>query len=531
MSLLNLTRVAFRYFSTDTLFADVTFSVSPGDRIAIIGPNGSGKSTLLKILAGNLEPTQGKVVHRNALQIAIAELQPDSIQGIALLDFVIQAHAEIANLRDRLRALEQQLSSPEAATEYAAAISNYQIAIGPATEAQAIRALSALGFSTAEMELPLGQLSGGQRTRANLAKALLAKSDLLLLDEPTNHLDLGGREWLEKQLQMRQEACVLVSHDRVLLRSFARSILEIDHGKVQLFAGGYDDYHQRRNLLERNAWRDYDAFERRRNAADQAAERRARLAAKVAKAPAGARHSKDYYGRKAARLERTARILRERSAHETQVRKPWIEPGIPSLLFNQVDRGSDIPLVVKGLAKSFGAKCLFVGLDFQALRGERVAILGPNGSGKSTLLRILAGTVQADSGSVNFGSQARLDWFAQDMEHLDADQSALEICGDGTVARTLLACLRLRSERIMRPVSELSTGERTKVALARLLLGGANVLLLDEPTNHLEIEAQEAFEQALASYPGTIIAASHDRAFLAALGKDLKLVVLGGKRP
>jgi ATPase subunit of ABC transporter with duplicated ATPase domains len=262
--------------------------------------------------------------------------------------------------------------------------------------------------------------------------------------------------------------------------------------------------------------------------AEQAADRRARLAARVAKAPTGIRGGKDHYARKAAKVARTARILRERSTHGPQVWKPWEEQAIPPLLFDQIERGTDTVLIVRGLSKSYDSKCLFTGLDFQVRRGARVAIQGPNGAGKSTLLKILAGQERPDSGTVTLGADLRLGWFGQDLEHLDPDQTALEICGTGTVARTLLACLRVRPDRINRPVRELSAGERTKVALVRLLLSGANLLLLDEPTNHLEVEAQEAFEQALAAYPGSIVVASHDRAFLAALGDDLKSVVLGG---
>jgi ATP-binding cassette subfamily F protein 3 len=528
MSLLNFSGVAFHYSCSDTLFENVTFSVDRADRIAIVGPNGSGKSTLLNLLAGSLEPTRGEIVRRKGVAIVVAGELLAAEGGESLFDFVFQAHPQAAELRRRTRFLEQRLATSEAATEYATTIADYQKANGPAIEASTLRALRALGFSSAEDGLPLCRLSGGQRTRASLARALLAEGDLLLLDEPTNHLDLSGREWLEQQLQLRQGACIVVSHDRVLLRSFSRCILDIERGKVRVFPGSYDSYRERRFLLERQAWAEYHAFERRKTAAEEAAVRRDRLAARVAKAPTGIRGGKDHYARKAAKVARTARILRERGTHWAQVRKPWEEQAIPPLLFDEVERSGDTALMVRELSKSYGSKCLFTGLDFQVQRGQRVAVRGPNGAGKSTLLRILAGQERADSGAVTFGAKVRLGWFAQDLEHLDPNQTALEICGAGTVARTLFACLRIRPERISHPARELSAGERTKIALVRLLLSGANVLLLDEPTNHLEVEAQEAFEQALATYPGSIVVASHDRAFLAALGDDLNSVVLGG---
>jgi len=527
MSLLNFSGVEFHYPASDTLFQDVAFSVGQRDRIAIVGPNGSGKSTLLSLLAGTLEPTRGAIVRRTGLAIVVADQQISRDPAQSLFDFVFEAHPEVAELRRRMHFLEQRLTTPGAATEYATAVADYQQANGPGTEATTIRALRALGFSPAEAGLPLCRLSGGQRTRASLARALLAQADLLLLDEPTNHLDLDGCMWLERQLELRQGACVLVSHDRALLRSFSRSVIDIARGRVRVYLGSYESYRERRFLLERQAWAEYHAFERRKLAADQAAERRARLATRVAKAPPGVRGGQDHYARKAAKVARTARILRERSTHGPQVRKPWEEHTIPPLLFDQIERGSDSVLMVRDLAKSYDSKCLFTGLHFQVRRGERVAIQGPNGAGKSTLLKILAGSEGQDSGTVTRGVNLQLGWFAQDLEHLDPDQTALEICGTGTVARTLLACLQVRPDRINRRMLELSAGERTKIALVRLLVSGANVLLLDEPTNHLEAEAQEAFEQALAAYPGSIMVASHDRAFLASLGDDVKSIVLG----
>jgi ATP-binding cassette, subfamily F, member 3 len=528
MSLLNFSGVAFHYSGSEPLFENVTFSVNPGDRIAIVGPNGSGKSTLLNLLAGSLEPTHGKIVRRKGLSIVVAGQELNLERGESLFNFVFQAYPQAAELRRRMELLEQRLTTSQAATEYAATIADFQQSNGLAIEASTLRALRALGFSSAEDGLPLCRLSGGQRTRASLARAILEQGELLLLDEPTNHLDLGGRDWLEQQLQLRQGASIVVSHDRALLRSFSQCVLDIERGKVRVFPGSYDCYRERRFQLERRTWAEYHAFERRKTAGEEAAVRQAQLAIRVAKTPRGIRGGKDHYARKAAKVARTARILRERGTHGTKVRKPWEEQTIPPLLFDQIERGSDTALMVRELSKSYGSKCLFTALDFQVQRGDRVAIQGPNGAGKSTLLRILAGQERADSGTVTFGAKVRLGWFAQDLEHLNPDQTALEICGTGTIARSLLACLRIRPDRINHPVRELSAGERTKTALARLLLSKANVLLLDEPTNHLEVEAQEALEQALATYPGSIVVASHDRAFLAALGDNLKSVVLGG---
>jgi ATPase subunit of ABC transporter with duplicated ATPase domains len=369
-------------------------------------------------------------------------------------------------------------------------------------------------------------LSGGERQRAQLARALSATADLLILDEPSNHLDAAARVWLEETLCRRARACVIASHDRSLLAAFAERIVEIDRGHARLFEGGYDDYRRARAVLNAQAWAAYEAFERRKRAMDLAARRREALAGRVARAPGGIRGGKDHFARKAAKVARTARILRSRVGEQHRVEKPWQEQPIDGLSFDQVPRSGDLVIVAERLSKAYGARTLFRDLSFHLRRGGRMVIRGANGSGKTTLLDIINGSTQPGAGSLRIGANVDRALVAQDTDTQDAARSPLEICGSGLPARTLLACLKVRPECLNRPLAELSGGERTKVALARILTSGANLLLLDEPTNHLEIEAQEALEQALALYPGTVIAVSHDRFFIEALGPEVALVDL-----
>jgi ATP-binding cassette subfamily F protein 3 len=511
MSLLNVCGLSFRYPSTIELFRDATFAVDAGDCLAIVGANGAGKSTLLRILAGELEPGGGSITRRKDLRVAYADQQVPAAAG-SLFDYVFGARPHLARVRARLFLPER-----EAPCEYAELVNEYEGAGGYAAEGLTERVLTGLGFVPAEWALSPSTLSGGQRTRAGLARALHTEADLLLVDEPTNHLDIAAREWLEQQLAARGGACVLVSHDRTLLRRAATRVLEIERGRVTLFDGGYDDYHARRALFERQAWENYDASQRRKAAAEQAAERRSRLAAQVGTAPEGVRASRDFYGRKAAKVARTARLLKERANRADEVAKPWEEQPMPVLEFAGVRRSGDIALAVTHLAKSYPGKPLFADVTFHLPRGERLAITGPNGSGKTTLLRLLLGLEPADTGTVRFGAHVASGYYAQDAENLDPQETPLEICGPATLARTLLACLKVRPDRVNQPLGEASAGERAKVALVRLLVSGANLLLLDEPTNHLEIEAQEALEKTLAQYPGTIVLISHDRAFLGAI--------------
>jgi ATPase subunit of ABC transporter with duplicated ATPase domains len=321
MSLLNVSDLAFRFPATDDLFRDVSFEINSQDKIGLVGRNGAGKTSLLRVLAGELAPTAGSIVRRG----------------------------------------------------------------GPRAEAEARRVLAGLGFAAQECDLSLSRLSSGQRARAALARGLLSSADLILLDEPTNHLDIEARVWLEDYLRRTVAACMVVSHDRAFLNGLARRILEIEGGRIRQFEGNYDEYRNQRLLLDRQAWQNYQAQQRR---------------------------------------------------------------------------------------------------------------------------------MAADAGEIRFGANVQTGYYAQESENLDPDRTPLEVCGAHTLARTLLACLKLHRDRFTQPMASLSAGERSKVALVRLLLSGSNLLLLDEPSNHLEIEAQEAVEQMLSQFPGTVLLVSHDRRFL-----------------
>jgi ATP-binding cassette subfamily F protein 3 len=523
MSLLSLSEVSFAYACGTPVFEGVTLAINPGDRVALIGPNGAGKSTLLGSIAGQLQPSCGEIARRRGLTISWAGSQYLAGHPQTLFDFAFSVLPSLFALRCRICELERELTHP---AEYAEGINAYQEMGGYRAEAEVERTLAGLGFSPEDLARDVESLSGGERMRAQLARTLTTPADLLILDEPTNHLDTTGRAWLEEVLSTRDGACVIASHDRSLLSAFAERIVEVDRGHVRTFEGSYAYYRRARVLLDAQARSAYEAFERRKAAMALAANRREALAARVARAPAGIRGGKDHYARKAAKVARTARILRSRVNTEHQIEKPWEEQPIEGLSFSNVTRGSDVVLLAEGLAKSFGGRTLFRNLSFHVRRGGRLVIRGANGSGKTTLMNILNDTVPPDAGCIRFGANIERAVVAQDFDALASERSPVEICGSDTGARTLLACLRLRSECLNRPLKEMSGGERTKVALARVLHSGANLLLLDEPTNHLEVEAQEALEQALRIYPGAVIAVSHDRFFVEALGPDVAFVDL-----
>jgi ATPase subunit of ABC transporter with duplicated ATPase domains len=451
MSLLALAGVSFEFSSGTPLFNDVSLSVNPGDRIALVGPNGAGKTTFLRLLTGAIQPSRGSISRRQGLHVAVSE----------------------------------QDSGEDSCSK--------------------------------------GQ-SGGERARQQLSQAFATNADVLILDEPTNHLDLHTREWLERKLLRLHSAVIVASHDRAFLTAWANRVIEIERGRVQVYNVDYPEYRVMKQKRIEQQWSSYEGYERRKSAFDSAARQRDQLSAKVAHAPAGVRGDNDFYARKAAKVARTARLLRERiSDAGTKVDKPWEEQGIGNLTFDNIRRAGDFVLHGEGLS----VRGLFEDLTFYLHRGDRLAITGVNGSGKTTLLRVIAGQKQPDAGAIRLGTNVETVSIDQVLEQqFDFRQSPLEVCGTSTTARTLLGCLKVPLACLNRPLGSLSGGERTKVAMASILNSSANLLLLDEPTNHLEIEAQEALEQALRSYPGTVIAVSHDRAFLEALGDEAKVIEL-----
>ena len=529
MSLIHASAVDFRHDSqADWLFRDVSLDIAPGDRIALAGPNGSGKTSLLRILAGELQPVSGTIVRRGGLLVASVRQEVSAPPGELLQDFVLEAEAELSSLRRECRALESRLDEEAAALRYGDLLAAYAVAGGFLFEARAESVLDGLGFDARERALAMGQLSSGQRSRAELARLLLAPADLLLIDEPTNHLDTAAREWLECYLASIETACLLISHDRTFLAKATSRTFELRRGTLTTYEGSYDFFREQRSLAERQAWERYEAQQRRENAARRAAEQRMKTARNVARTPQGIRHGKDFYQAKAARLQRTARILRERSLHEPKAEKPFVEATIPVLDFANVPRSGDTVLSIDGLGKSFEGKRLFEDLSVSIGRGERWAVVGPNGSGKTTLLRILMGLQAPDEGRAVHGHGVRAGYFSQEGENLDPERSPLELCLqknlDERWVRTILACLKVGADQVRQPVGSMSGGERAKIALAGLLVGGFNLLLLDEPTNHLDIEAREALEGTLAQYPGTLVFVSHDRSFVETLASEVLLL-------
>lgn len=512
MSVVIVEQLAKSYGPQD-LFWDVSCSVARGDRIALVGANGRGKTTLLRILAGLEEPTGGQVHRARGLRIGYLP-QGASLEGDgSLWQEIMAAFEPLRAMEARLHDLEVQMANPAAAEEalevYASLRERFEAQGGYTYQDRARHVLMGLGFPPEEHDLPVAHLSGGQKTRASLARLLLESSDLLLLDEPTNHLDLQAIEWLEGYLNTWEGTVILVAHDRYFMDRVVRKVWELAFGQIEVYSGNYSHY------------------------ALQRVERRERLAREYQAQQEMIARQEDYIQRNiAGQLHRQAkgRLKRlERFKEQELLDRPREEQTI-SLRFQDPLRSGDKVIWTQDLMVGYEREDpLFHCPDLDLRRGECVALLGPNGSGKTTLLKTLLGQVAPLAGYARLGASLKIGYFAQVHSDLDPDKTPLDAVLEVknlplAEARNFLARFLFRGDDVFKRIGSLSGGERSRVALARLVLERANFLLLDEPTNHLDITSQEILEGVLDEYQGTILLVTHDRYLVDRLASQLWII-------
>ncbi|NLJ41451.1 MAG: ABC-F family ATP-binding cassette domain-containing protein [Clostridiales bacterium] len=495
-------------FGIDIILNQITFSVNDGTCMGIIGGNGAGKSTLFKILAGLLPQDDGDIYM--AAHTTLGYLpQNDTLQSDKnIWDELLQVFSPVLSLEDEMRQMEHAMAHcvsmdtneySELLKKYSKIQETFEEQGGYSYESYIRGVLIGLGFSQEEFYMPIAHLSGGQKTRVSLAKVLLRKPNLLLLDEPTNHLDLSAMQWLEGYLSTYPGTIMIISHDRYFLDTLCDNILEIENTNSTVYSGNYTDYQKQ-------------------------------------KAQSLAQQEKEYtlqqkeIRRQEAIIERYRSFNREKSIKAAKRRQKTLDrmEKVDKVQYSKdisfsfdVNRqsGRDV-LSVDSLGKTFDKEPLFKDVAFDIRIGDRVAIIGPNGCGKSTLLKIILGKLSPTSGTIKIGTGVETGYYDQELTSLNGENTVIEELWSSfpkmteTEIRNALAARLFKGDDVYKKVSSLSGGEKGHLILTKLVLSNKNFLLLDEPTNHLDMTSREKLEQALADYPGTILAISHDRYFL-----------------
>jgi len=499
ISLVSLTK----RFGARTLFSEATLQIAFGDRIALVGENGVGKTTLLEIVAGQLRPDSGERIVAGGTRIGYLPQEILALRGRTILEEVLAGCPSVADLETRLARLDVQIHETDDPTEkarlgmhYAEVQSQFESAGGYTIEPRARAILAGLGFKAEAMVQATDSLSGGWLMRVALAKLLLSEPEVLLLDEPTNHLDLESLIWLEGFLKGYAGAILFVSHDRPFMNAIADRVVEIEQQKLIGYVGNYDAYvtarAEARAILQ-------SAYDNQQKQIEQTQRFIDRFRYKATKARQVQSRVKQ--------MEKMARI--EPPSERAKIR----------FKFPQPPRGPEEVVTLKGVGKSYGGTSVYRrDVDLTLLRGVKAALVGPNGAGKSTLMKILAGVLSPDCGTRVLGPRVTLAYFSQhQLETLDPDGTPLSEIqaaapeGSQSFWRGILGAFLLRGNDVEKRVAVLSGGEKSRLALAKMLALPANLLLLDEPTNHLDIPSRDVLAEALRAYTGTLCLITHDR--------------------
>ena len=547
MSLITANNLSKSFGPVD-LFSGVTFAIPKGSRLALVGPNGCGKTTLLRILVGLDEPSGGKVARAKSVHIGYLPQEAEFEMEGTVWDACFAVFTDLIARQGELEKLETEMSSPasreQALIRYGPLQHEFERRGGYTFPTRIKQVLTGLGFATDDFHMPLDHLSGGQRTRAFLARLLLSEPDLLLLDEPTNHLDISAVEWLEGYLSQWEGAVVMVSHDRYFLDQVTNGILEMAFGVTEHYSGNYSAYLRTRE----------ERWEHRRETFEAEKEKLLKDVEYIKKNISG-----QNVNQAKGKLRRLSRIVQaiEQVGMEAVVNKKWIETSedvsigtspfgpdeaerrvrslrapvrtLPRLHLNlrSAARSGELVLRTKDLRVGYPGRLLFTAPDIVLRRGDCAALIGPNGAGKTTFLKTTLGQLGPLEGEVKLGASLKIGYFAQAHEGLNPGNTLVQEI-DSIMPQWLPGQIReylgkylFSGDDAFKKVSVLSGGERGRLALAKLALQDTNLLLLDEPTNHLDIPSQEVLEAVLDDYSGTILLVTHDRYLIDALGTQI----------
>ena len=513
MPLVSTSNLAVHY-GADIIFSGVDLDINERARIGIVGPNGGGKTSLLRVLVGLQDANEGRVARSNGIQVGYVPQHPQMQIGGTLREEVMRAFDQVRLLEKDLETAAQEPNgdAEQAGLRYAELLERYEALGGYTYERAVERMVDGLGLRAETLDAPASSASGGERTRAALAKALLGNPDLLVLDEPTNYLDLKGVTWLERYLTHFAPAVVVVSHDRYFLDEMATQIWEIDHGRMNTFPGNFSKYRVLKGERDLRQAKEYEAQQ----------EFIAKEQAFIDRYRAGQR-SREAKGRET-RLGRLERIDR-----------PDLDRSI-SISSGGASRTGQVVISTKGLKVGYtdgdGPTELLKVPDLKLARGSRTAVIGDNGTGKTTFIKTVLGMVPPLDGFVAVGQSVKVGYYSQGVDDLDDEQTVLESFLDiknmpFEDARSYLARFLFQGEDVFREVGACSGGEKSRLALARLLITEPNLLVLDEPTTHFDIPSREALEQVLLIYTGTILLVSHDRHLVSLLAESLLVTANG----
>jgi ATP-binding cassette subfamily F protein 3 len=490
----------YKSYAGNEILRGVSFQVNPNEKIGLVGRNGAGKTTVFRVITGEEAPDSGDIFKIGNLKIGLLQQHVDFNDNETVHTAALSAFKILHDIEAEMRRLEIAMAedyTEEILDRYAELQTEFERLDGFTYTARAEAILLGLGFTKENWNLETKNLSGGQKNRLGMARLLLSNPDILLLDEPTNHLDVNAVEWLENFLQTYETAFVIISHDRYFLDRTCRRIIEIDRGKAITYKGNYSQF-----LVER---------EERREIQRREFENQQSYIAKT-----------EEYIRKnlAGQKTKMAKSRRTLLARLERVEAVTVDKASGNFNLKKVERAGLNVLTAEDLAIGYGEKVLAKNINFTLNRGECLGIIGGNGTGKTTFLKTILGNLRELDGELRWGTKTNIGYYAQNLEDLDARNEIIQEIrrvapnADNGELRSFLARFLFTGEEIFKNVADLSGGEKGRLALAKLIYSGVNVLVLDEPTNHLDIPSREALEAALDSYPGTILAVSHDRYFL-----------------
>ncbi len=515
--MISLTNINKQY-GRQLVFVDASFQLNPGEKVGLVGPNGAGKTTLFRMVIGEESPDEGDVSVPKKVTIGYFRQDVEEMQGRSVLDEAIAGSGRAGELHHELEALQRAMEDPEQLDNmdkilerFGEVQEEYEHLGGYTLEAQAREVLAGLGFADEQVEGDVGALSGGWKMRVALARVLLGRPDVLLMDEPTNHLDLESIIWLEQFLRGYEGSLLMTSHDREFMNRLVTKIAEIDGGEIISYTGNYDFYERERTIREAN---------------QQAAF--ARQQSMLAKEQRFIERFKTHAA-KAAQVQSRIKALDKIEKIELPKKRQIVK-----FDFRVPARSGDQVAVIEDLHKSYGSRVIYQGFSLTVRRGERWAVMGRNGAGKSTLLKMIAGATQPDKGEVRLGASLTMGYFAQqsldvlnpDLTVIDQLQSDFPQDGIGSL-RSLAGAFQFSGDDVDKKIRSLSGGEKSRLAMARMLYNPPNLLVLDEPTNHLDLATKEMLVEKLKDFEGTMIFVSHDRMFLRGLGS--RVLELGGE--